>query len=106
MPIAIVLVEDTSGQANSLCSGLMVVNELNFSTTRFTIYHACTGSDTNDDLFIERTTDSTVGEFVDECGSCAEDAAFWAAHVLTINEEVGVTFCQFCQCFVNSSQHG
>ena len=84
----------------------MVVNELNFSTTRFTIYHACTGSDTNDDLFIERATDSTVGEFGDESGSCAEDTAFWAAHVLTINEEVGVTFCQFCQCFINSSQHG
>src|ERR1051326_1139385 len=105
MPIAMALVEDTSRQANSLRGGLMVVNKLNFSTARFTIYHTGTGSYTNYDLFIKRTTYSTARKFGDECRGGPEDASLWAANVLTVNKKVGITFCQFCQCFINGSQH-
>src|SRR6266496_2890465 len=83
----------------------MVVHKLNFCTTCFSIYHARTSGDADDYLLIERAADSASWKLRNERSGCAEDTAFGATYILSINEETRITLRQFYQCLVDCNQH-
>src|SRR5581483_11033156 len=84
----------------------MVIYELDFSTTRFAIDHASPCRDAHNDLLVQRTANRASRKFGDECIGRSKDTALGTTNILPIDEEIGVPLRQFCQCLINSTQHG
>src|SRR5918912_1530740 len=83
----------------------MIVNKLNLCTACLAIAHASTGSNTNNQLLIEGTTDCPSRELRYEQSCGPKDAAFGATDILPVDEETRVTLRQFNERLVDRTQH-
>src|SRR5579883_2922828 len=95
MPGAVVLIEDTRGQANRLCGRLVIIDKLDLGAARFAINHTRAGGNAYDDLLVERAADRAVRHFVDQQSGCSEDTAFGAADILAVDKEAIITLREF-----------